>query len=166
MISWALKFPPSQKSRYLGTCVFQPNLAQIILGWMYSTLFKEEPFNSHKDSNGFFLAYSTLWYNHVFIDLKCFPRWAMWPMGILFYYPPWYLTSTIVLISNIHDSNCPDNQHTRLNLCMITNIYDWTCAFLPYARQWEEIRGWPHKRMPLVARGVALSLIHIWRCRR
>ena len=23
-------------------------------------------------------------YNHVFIDLNCFLRWAMWPMGLLF----------------------------------------------------------------------------------
>ena len=33
---------------------FQPNLAQSILGWRDSILYKKEPFNSHKDNNDFF----------------------------------------------------------------------------------------------------------------
>ena len=30
--------------------------------------------------------WSTFWYNHVFIDLNCFLRWVMWPMGFLLKY--------------------------------------------------------------------------------
>ena len=43
-------------------------------------LFKEEPFNSHKDNNGFFSCLNQCYD----IDLNCFLRWAMWPMGLLF----------------------------------------------------------------------------------
>ena len=47
--------------------------------------FKEEPFNSHKDKNGvfFLLLINALILSYVFIDLNCFLRWAMWPMGLL-----------------------------------------------------------------------------------
>ena len=44
----------------------------------------EEKVNSHKVNNGFFFSSLMLLYNHVFIDLNCFLRWAMWPMGLLF----------------------------------------------------------------------------------
>ena len=41
-----------------------------------------EESNSKKADNVSFLQ-STLWYNHLFIDLNCFLVWTMWPMGLL-----------------------------------------------------------------------------------
>ena len=47
-------------------------------------LFKEEPFDSHKDNNGFFLFFiKVMILSYVFIDLNGFLRWAMWPTGLL-----------------------------------------------------------------------------------
>ena len=46
----------------------------------------KEPFNSQKEDNGFFLLLiNVMIKSYVLIDLNCFLRWAMWPMGLLFY---------------------------------------------------------------------------------
>ena len=61
---------------------FQPILAQSILGLGDSSFFKwkKKPINYYKVNKFFCYSCSTFWY----IDLNCFLRWAMWPMGLLF----------------------------------------------------------------------------------
>ena len=66
----------------------------IKLGTMHSWVkgfqgcLNEQPLNSHNINKVFFLSLWTLWLSPVLIDLYCFLRWAMWPMGLLFQVNP------------------------------------------------------------------------------
>ena len=47
----------------------------------------EEPLNSFQIDNGFFfLLINVMIESYVFIDLSCFIKWAMWPMGLLLFF--------------------------------------------------------------------------------
>ena len=80
-------------------------------------LFKEEPFNSHKGNNGVFLLLliNVMILSYVFIDLNCFLRWAMWPMGLLLH--------LISLLQFSFDVNCTCITCIRVNSCINLRIH-------------------------------------------
>ena len=64
--------------------LFQANLTQSIFWWKGLNVLQIRIFNYKKEMICFLLSESTQLSTNMFIDLKRFLRWAMWPMGLLF----------------------------------------------------------------------------------